>query len=201
MKKTPGKTVAAREKYWTRKIEEARRHPGGVTDYCRQNELSKENYYQWFRRLRVKHPDWEDLTNHPEIDAKTSGTEIVKEEADSVEAEVLVKPRRKKFKAEDRALILEQTDNAMPDELAAILRREGIHVHTLNKWRTQRDLMAMATRKRGPKVAHHAAENKLLRDKNARLEKKLHRATEIIKLQKKISEILGVTLEELEEPW
>jgi len=29
--------------------------------------VSKNNYYFWFKRLRVNHDDWHDLTNRPEI--------------------------------------------------------------------------------------------------------------------------------------
>jgi transposase-like protein len=200
MKRTPGKSVESRERYWTRHIEAARRHPKGITDYCRQNNLSKNNYYSWFKRLRKQHPEWHDLTNHPEVsnNGKDPGKAKAAEEEHSTE--VIVKPRRRKFSAADKALILEETDNATTAQLAAVLRREGLYVHTLNKWRTQRDLLALAPKTRGPKVNYHASENKKLRDRNARLEKKLLRATEIIKLQKKISEILGMTLEQLEEP-
>lgn len=52
MKKTPGRTIAAREKYWTKIIEEARKYPEGVTAYCRFTGVSKNNYYFWFNRLR-----------------------------------------------------------------------------------------------------------------------------------------------------
>ena len=197
MKLTPGKTVEARERYWTKKIEEARRHPQGVTDYCRRNDLSKNNYYQWFKRLRKDHPEWHDLPNVPEVNPRQKNPS---KNGAEPETEVLVRPRRRKFTAEDRALILEETDNASPEQLGAVLRREGLYVHTLNKWRTQRDLLKLTPAKRGPKVHYHAAENRKLREENARLEKKLHQATEIIKLQKKISEILGITLEQLEQP-
>ncbi len=196
MQKTPGKTVEARERYWTRKIEEARRHPKGVTDFCRRNSLSKNNYYQWFKRLRKVHPEWYDLTNHPEIE--DSDKKLEDSDGDP-ETEVSLRPRRRKFTADDRAMILQETDNASPAILAAVLRREGLYVHTLNKWRSQRDLMALTPQKRGPKVNYHATENRKLREENARLEKKLLQATEIIKLQKKISEILGITLEQLEQ--
>lgn len=67
MKRTPGKTPAARERYWRKIIEEARRYPQGITEYCRVMNVSKNNYYFWFKRLRSQHPEWHDLTNHPEV--------------------------------------------------------------------------------------------------------------------------------------
>lgn len=201
MKRTPGKSTESRARYWTKKIEAARRHPAGVTDFCRRAGLSKNNYYSWFKRLRPMHPEWQhDLTNHPELPASTGENNSNKEQGSIPETEVTLKPKRRKFSAEDKALILEETDNTAPEQLAAVLRREGLYVHTLNKWRTQRDLMALAPQKRGPKVNYHAAENQKLREENARLARKLERATEIISLQKKISKLLGLTLEQLEGP-
>ncbi|MDZ4838028.1 MAG: hypothetical protein SGJ27_29950 [Candidatus Melainabacteria bacterium] len=66
MRKTPGKTPAARERYWTKIIVEARKYPNGITEYCRVMNVEKNNYYFWFKRLRPKHPEWHDLSNHPE---------------------------------------------------------------------------------------------------------------------------------------
>lgn len=67
MKRTRGKTTAAKEKYWEKIIEAARRYPQGITQYCRVMNVKKGNYYQWFKRLRAKHPEWHDLSNHPEV--------------------------------------------------------------------------------------------------------------------------------------
>ena len=187
MKKTPGKTVAAREKYWTKVIEEARSYPEGVTAYCRWAGVSKGNYYSWFRRLRVHHPDWHDLSNHPQLvsSRKTNnGSESDTEVA-------LNARRRRKWSAADKERILKETDEAHPKELGAILRREGIYVHTLNKWRTERDLLDLSPKKRGPRSNPLTAENRKLKEQIKRLEKKLRQANEIIVLQKKISDMMG----------
>lgn len=93
--------------------------------------------------------------------------------------------RRRKWSADDKIRILEETDDAGPGELGGILRREGIYVHTLNKWRTQRDLMNLSPKRRGPRCNPLTAENKKLMEENARLKKKLHQANEVINLQKK----------------
>jgi len=58
MQKTPGKSPADRKKYWTEIIEEARKYPNGITRYCRDKRVSKDNYYQWFKRLKEEHPEW-----------------------------------------------------------------------------------------------------------------------------------------------
>jgi transposase len=203
MKKTPGKTTAAKEKYWEKIIEAARRYPQGVTEYCRVMNVQKNNYYFWFKRLRPKHPDWHDLTNRPEIIPTNSATgrKVSKNHktppaaahSDSVqrpETEVAVRAQRRKWTAADRERILKETDDLSGPDLAAALRREGLYVHTLSKWRTQRDLVKIATEKKTSVRGNPlSAENKKLREENARLLKQLQKASEIIDLQKKISEV------------
>ena len=211
MKRTPGKTMAAKEKYWEKIIEAARRYPAGVTEYCRVMNVSKDNYYQWFKRLREKHPEWHDLTNRPEVIVKNSatgpkrgsrrtGTSPEDEASVRPETEVAIRAQRRKWTKADRERILEETDNLSGPDLAAALRREGLYVHVLNKWRTQRDLLRMATEKKSSTRANPlSAENKRLKEENARLQKKLQKANEIIDLQKKISEVLGIALTATDE--
>jgi hypothetical protein len=148
MKRTPGKTAEARDKHWTRIIEAAR-HPAGVTAYCRFMNVSKNNYYFWFKRLRPAHPEWHDLTNSPEILSSNRKPQLAqKVNGAQPETEVPLNSRRRKWSLVDKARILEETDNAEPGALGSILRREGIYVHTLNKWRTARDLLDMSQRKK-----------------------------------------------------
>ena len=53
--------------------------------------------------------------------------------ASSPDPEVPAKPQRRKFSAEDKKRILEETDGAVPHGGAgAILRREGIYSSTLH---------------------------------------------------------------------
>jgi transposase len=191
MQKTPGKTIEARERYWTKIIVAARAYPEGITAYCRFMNVSKNNYYFWFKRLRAEHPDWHDLSNYPEIVASSRQKQPVTGEDSTPATEVEINSRRRKWTIADRARILEETDDAEPSELGAILRREGIYVHTLNKWRTQRDLLDLAQQKKSPRNTQASADNKKLKEEIARLEKKLRQANEIIKLQKKISDMMG----------
>lgn len=197
--KTPGKTPASRERYWTKIIEEARKYPKGVTEYCRVMNVLKSNYYFWFKRLRSKHPDWHDLTNHPE--AIVSQIQAERNGQDSLPAtEVLIRAKRRKWSAADRERILKETDVISAGDLSAFLRREGLYVHTLNKWRTERDLQKIATSKRGNGAPNPlSAENKKLKEENARLQRKLEQANEIIQIQKKISQMLTMTLDATDE--
>jgi transposase len=191
MQRTPGKSVEAREKYWTKIIIAARAFPEGITAYCRFMNVSKNNYYFWFKRLRQQHPDWHDLSNYPEIVASSRQKQPVEGEEPTPATKVEINTRRRKWSIPDKTRLLEETDNAEPSELGAILRREGIYVHTLNKWRTQRDLLDLAQGKKGPRRTEANADNKKLKEEIIRLEKKLRQANEIIKLQKKISDMMG----------
>lgn len=195
MKKTPGDTVAERENYWTNIIEIARTYPSGITAYCRANEISKENYYQWFRRLRKKHPEWTDLSNN------IAGVRAsARKREQKLETEVSPTASRRKFSKAEKTRILRETDNASKGQIAGILRKEGIYASHLQKWRTERELATLAlSEKRAQTVNPLAAEVKKLQAKNERLEKRLDQANKIIELQKKVSEILGVRLQEIED--
>src|ERR1700681_2974337 len=60
--------------------------------------------------------------------------------ASSPDPEVPAKPERRKFSAEDKKRILEETDRAVEHGgVGAILRREGIYSSTLHGWRKERD--------------------------------------------------------------
>jgi transposase-like protein len=85
-------------------------------------------------------------------------------------------------------------------ELGALLRREGLYSSHLTTWRQQHDqgaLDALKAKRRGRKpqpINPLAAENERLRRENERLAARLKQAETIIDVQKKVSEILGVTL-------
>jgi transposase-like protein len=104
---------------------------------------------------------------------------------------------RRTFTAAYKAKILRDTGAATPGTMAAILRKEGLYSSHLQKWRTEESRRAQEARKRGPKTNPLAPELKKLRAENARLEKRLTKAGHIIELQKKIAEIMEVTLEEI----
>ncbi len=199
MQKTPGNSPAAREKFWTKIIIEARKYPKGVTEYCRIMNVSKNNYYFWFKRLRPKHPEWHDLSNHPEALLPTKDFDGSEKGNGDPSSEVSPRSQRRKWNATDRERILEETDGLSGGDLSALMRREGVHSHTLNKWRTERDLKSIAKSKALKIPNPLTAENKKLREEVNRLEKKLQKANDIIMLQKKISEMLTITLDGTEE--
>jgi transposase InsO family protein len=118
--------------------------------------------------------------------------------------EVREKQAYRRLTAEYKLRILREADACEPGKIAALLRREGLYSSHLTRWREQRDrgvLDALVSRKRGRKEDA----DRLLRKKlavqereNERLKKRLKQAEMIIEVQKKVSEMLGISLESSE---
>jgi len=49
IQRTPGSSLEERENYWMKLIERARAYPSGITAFCREHQVRKNNYYQWCR--------------------------------------------------------------------------------------------------------------------------------------------------------
>jgi transposase-like protein len=111
------------------------------------------------------------------------------------ETEVGARPRRRRFSVAYKQSILEEADRCTePGEIGALLRREGLYSSNLTTWRRQRERGELAGVKRGRKPASdEAKELKQLRRENARLKQKLEQAETIIEVQKKLSQLLGLT--------
>ena len=113
--------------------------------------------------------------------------------------ELLDRPRRRTFTAQDKLRILGEADRAagVPGGIGAIVRREGLYSSALSDWRRQRAagvFEALSPAKRGPKTAEPnplAAELALSRRDNLRLKQRLERAETIIELQKKSCGVVG----------
>jgi transposase-like protein len=79
-----------------------------------------------------------------------------------------------------------------------LLRREGLYSSHLTKWRRQRingELGGLTNPKRGPKPEEEAIENARLQTENDRLRERLRQAELIIDVQKKVSQLLGISRE------
>lgn len=118
----------------------------------------------------------------------------------SADPEVLPKAKRRTFTATYKLWVLEEADKCreQPGQIGALLRREGLYSSHLTTWRRQREAGQMAglkPQKRGRKGNEAAAENSRLRRENEQLTRRLAQAELIIEAQKKLSEILGITLE------
>lgn len=117
--------------------------------------------------------------------------------------EVSEKRPRRRFTAQYKLRILEEID-ASNDQghIGAILRREGLYYSNIRKWRQQHEqgvLHGLSPKKRGRKakeVNPLAQKVAALERENQRLQKKLKQAETIIEFQKKVSEILGIPLDD-----
>ena len=120
----------------------------------------------------------------------------------AVDPELSKRPHRRRFTGQEKLRILAEVDQAsQTGGIGSILRREGVYWSTLSRWREQRTagmLQALTPAKRGPRPAAPnppAAELAQLRRDNTRLQQRLDRAEAIIELQKKVSELLGISLD------
>ena len=129
-----------------------------------------------------------------------------KEQEELPKTEVVAKAQRRQYTAEYKLRILREVDACQGSgEIGALLRREGLYSSNLTHWRRQREsgeLDGLSTHKRGPKVDPQAVELARLKRENESLQERLRKAELIIEVQKKVSQLLGMPIEEnhQEEP-
>jgi transposase len=122
-----------------------------------------------------------------------------------VDPEVEAKPKRRQFSAAYKRSILDEADKAGPGAVASILRREGLYSSHLTCWRRQREtgeIAGLEPRKRGKKPVPKnplAGEVQRLARENRRLQKRLRQAEIIIDVQKKLCDVLGLTVPPIEQ--
>jgi len=120
-----------------------------------------------------------------------------------VSTEIAVKPTRRKFTAEYKLKILQETDQCRPGDVGAVLRREGLFSSQLATWRREREIGLMQgldPRRRGRKPHPLESENAQLKKKLARTERKLEEAEIILETQKKLCQLFGMNpLPEVDE--
>ena len=116
--------------------------------------------------------------------------------------EVVPTARRRRFSSAEKLRILEAADASTESgEMGALLRREGIYSSYLSRWRRARgrgELTALSPKKRGRKAPADKAsvqEVAKLRRENERLQARLAQAEAIIEVQKKLSQLLGLSPE------
>ena len=121
-----------------------------------------------------------------------------KSEEEGTKTEVVVKAKRRQHSAEYKLRILREVDECKgKSEVGALLRREGLYSSLVSKWREQREhggVTGLSGHRRGPKVDANAVELARLQRENKRLQEQLQRAELIIDVQKKVAQLLGVTL-------
>jgi len=114
--------------------------------------------------------------------------------------EVPEKASRRRFDAAYKLKIVEEAERCTePGQIGELLRREGLYSSHLATWRKQRGeaaLDGLRSQKRGRKPPRKDArdqELERLRKENEQLQKRLRQAELIIDVQKKVSEILGIS--------
>ncbi len=119
------------------------------------------------------------------------------------EPEVLDRAKRRQFSATYKLRIVQEADRcAERGQVGALLRREGLYSSQLSEWRQQRakgQLDALSSQQRGRKAQHPSeVEVARLQRENERLRARLEQAELIIDVQKKLSQLLGLTPDETE---
>lgn len=121
---------------------------------------------------------------------------------ETIDPEVVPKAAKRQYTAEYKRRVLQEYEACTePGARGALLRREGLYSSNITNWRRQRErgeLAGLAVQKRGPKVDAQAVENVRLRRENERLKKRLEQAELIIDVQKKVSQLLGIEINETE---
>jgi len=121
-----------------------------------------------------------------------------KDKSQVPDPEVVPRAKRRQYTAEYKLRIVEEADSCSePGEIGALLRREGLYSSQLSKWRRQRaegQLQALAERKRGRKAQEQQVhELDELRREKEQLQVRLQQAELIIEVQKKLSQLLGLS--------
>lgn len=122
------------------------------------------------------------------------------------DTEVTAKAKRRRFAVQYKLRVLREADAlAQTGGIGEMLRREGLYTSHLSAWRRQRErgeLEGLSAKKRGRKGRPEkelVEENKRLRREVARLERRLAQAETIIDVQKKVSTLLGISLQSPED--
>lgn len=130
----------------------------------------------------------------PAVPTETEGAGAVQPAPDP---EVRVKAERRQYSADYKRRILQELDAcSTPGASGAVLRREGLYSSHVAQWRKQRatgELVGLTPVKRGRKVSAEAVELAQLQREHAHLKARLAQAEAIIAVQKKLSELLGLS--------
>ena len=127
------------------------------------------------------------------------------QDPDAADPEVSGKAIRRRFTAAYKRRILQEADQCGPRGIGALLRREGLYSSHLTTWRRQRatgEISGLEPRKRGKKpVPRNPLTGEVERQRREilRLQKRLRQAETIIDVQKKLCDILGLTVPPIEQ--
>jgi transposase-like protein len=113
----------------------------------------------------------------------------------------MAKATRRRFSAEYKLKMLREAEACtQPEEIGALLRREGLYFSNVRTWREQRtrgELAGLAQKKRAliPQAKNPlAAKVAVLEREVTRQTARADRAEALVEFQKEVSEILGIGL-------
>jgi transposase len=115
------------------------------------------------------------------------------------ETEVMAKPQRRRFTAAYKRSIVREADACTElGDVGALLRREGLYSSHLSDWRREikeQEEAALAPKKRGPKVDPRDQQLAELARENDKLRARAERAELLVEIQKKVSMLLGISVD------
>lgn len=114
--------------------------------------------------------------------------------------EVVQRVGRRRFSDAYKVRIVEEANRCTrPGEVAALLRREGLYSSSLASFRKQYSaglLSGSAVKRKADRVEEsHLARISELERENRRLHRSLRQAQTVIEVQKKLSDLLGISLD------
>ena len=142
------------------------------------------------------------------MDTKVSDTidnSILK--SDDPSNEYIVNRRRRRYSESFKQRILEEAGRCVEHgSLGAFLRREGIYASTLNDFRKQKARTSLVTKDGRPRKKGdiNSSDVQTLKDlavaerEIRRLNRELFQARALLEIQKKVSEIMGLSLDALD---
>ena len=118
--------------------------------------------------------------------------------------EVPAKATRRRFSAKYKKNILQEANacKGIPGAMGSLLRREGLYSSHLTTWKKQSEkgeLAGLTPKRRGKKanrINPLSAKIKTLESEISMLQGKLEKAETIIAFQKKLSEMLGINMDQ-----
>jgi transposase-like protein len=134
------------------------------------------------------------------IENAASGMRSHVEVKGTPDPEVEAKAARRRFTSEYKLRILREAEICGVGGVASLLRREGLYSSHLTTWRRQQEA-GLTPQKRGRKIVRNpmVTETVRLQRENQRLQHRLRQAEIIIDVQKKLCDVLGLTVPPIPE--
>lgn len=111
------------------------------------------------------------------------------------DTEVVPKAKRREFSLAYKNQILSEVDSCtQAGQIGSILRREGLYSSHLTTWCRQRERGELAGSRGRPARPEAEQEVTRLRQENEQLQHRLAQAEAVIDIQKKVSQLIGLTL-------